>query len=387
MPSDPRAPAAARRPRPGPPPSSAPRSPAPCVQADAPRWPRRRRPPEPRAGARRRASRELGAFAAGRIDLDRFAGLVDRGRAPLDAAARDALERAPPCSRRAAAPARTQVVVPTSPDGAAMRDAVDAALARARPRVRRGAHRRSSCAGALPPRRPTAPCSTALPFRAWTRPSAASPRRSSSRSTGADLHAGALVDFARRAREARAPRARALRARRRSCGSSRRARSCSRRRRRPGLGRLRAGPTARRSRRSFPTATRGLPPRSRARGRRRGSGSSCGAAARRRRSAGRRVVSAWQRREDLAQLAALAERPRRASGAAPTRRRGKAARAGRGDAVDRPWPPGCVGRRRPRGTPRRVAPRHGGPAESAMNPSTLLSAWDPRRRRRSSSPS
>ncbi len=71
----------------------------------------------------------LGAFAAGRIDLDRFAGLVERGEA-LDAGALDALRRAASVlSTSGAAPAAEQVVVHV-PDGARMRDVVDAAFAR-----------------------------------------------------------------------------------------------------------------------------------------------------------------------------------------------------------------------------------------------------------------
>jgi len=71
----------------------------------------------------------LGAFAAGRIDLGRFAGLVERGEA-LDASAHDALQRAAAVlSSMATAPAAEQVVAHV-PDGARMSEVVGEALSR-----------------------------------------------------------------------------------------------------------------------------------------------------------------------------------------------------------------------------------------------------------------
>ncbi len=145
-----------------------------------------------RRGPSAGAASTLGAFAAGRIDLGRFAALVERGEA-LDVGALHALERASAALSSAATASPAEQIVVRVPDGARMREGIDAALtrlgrafgaARVAALARQGRFRPDAEGGLL----------EGLPPRAWTKRERRVAPPLVVSVAGADLDAGSLVE-------------------------------------------------------------------------------------------------------------------------------------------------------------------------------------------------
>ena len=145
-----------------------------------------------RRGPSAGAARSLGVFGAGRIDLGRFAGLVERGEA-LEVGAVHALERASAVLSGAATASAAEQTVVRVPDGGRMREVVDAALtrlgrafgaARVAALARQGRFRPEAEGGLL----------EGLPARAWTKRERRVAPPLVVSVAGADLDATSLVE-------------------------------------------------------------------------------------------------------------------------------------------------------------------------------------------------